>query len=248
MFPELAGRRAVVTGGAAGIGAAVAARLVDGGARVALADADEVSARRTAAGLGAAAMAVTCDVTSGEAVRHGVAQVAEAFGGIDILVNNAGVIGPVCPLVDYPEEDFARVVDVDLLGAYRVTRAVLPHMLPGGWGRVVNVASISGKAGNPGMTAYAAAKAGLIGLTKALAAELAATGVLVNAVTPGGVGGTRIAGQVEPELARRMAQAHPLGRLARPEEVAAMVAWLCSGEVSFSTGAVFDISGGRAMY
>lgn len=245
-------RCAVVTGGGAGIGAAIARRLAADGARVAVLDVDEAAAESVAdrlrAELGGEAVGLRCDVTITADVRAATDDIVRRWGAIDILVNNAGIIGPHTPLVDYPEADFVRVLDVDLVGAYRVTRAVLPHMLPLGWGRIVNIASISGKAGNPGMTAYAAAKAGLIGLTKALAAELATTGVLVNCVTPGGVRGTNIARDMPAEVAASAAFAHPLGRLAAPEEVAAMVAWLCSDELSFSTGAVFDISGGRATY
>jgi len=245
-------RCAVVTGGGAGIGAAIARRLSADGVRVAVLDADEAAAsavaQRIQAEHGREAIGLRCDVTATTEVRAAVDEVARQWGGIDILVNNAGIIGPHVPLVDYPETDFIRVLDVDLIGAYRVTQAVLPHMVPLGWGRIVNISSISGKAGNPRMTAYAAAKAGLIGLTKALAAELATTGVLVNCVTPGGVRGTNIARDMPKEAVTSAAFAHPLGRLAVPEEVAAMVAWLCSDEVSFSTGAVFDISGGRATY
>jgi 3-oxoacyl-[acyl-carrier protein] reductase len=245
-------RRAVVTGGGAGIGTAIAQRLAAAGIRVAVLDANEAGAAAVADGLkashGTDALGLRCDVTVTDEVRAAIAEVALVWGGIDILVNNAGIVGPHLPLIEYPEVEFVRVVDVDLLGAFRVTQAALPHMLPLEWGRIVNIASIAGKAGNPRMTGYAAAKAGLIGLTKALAAELATTGILVNCVTPGGVRGTNIARAMPPEAARSAVFNHPLGRLAVPEEVAAMVAWLCSDEVSFSTGAVFDISGGRATY
>jgi len=245
MYPELAGKRAIVTGAAAGIGAAVTRRLAAEGARVALLDIAD--AQPLATDLSGGALAVTCDIRSGEAVTSAVATVVEALGGIDIVVNNAGVTGAVAGLADLPEEEFLRVLDIDLVGTYRVTRAALPYLLTGGWARVVNIASISGKDGNPKMTAYAAAKAGVIGFTKALGRELATTGVLVNAVAPGGVSDTNISRGAPAEMSA-VSPVHPMGRLATPDEVAALVAWLCSDQVSFSTGAVYDISGGRASY
>ena len=245
MYPELAGKRAIVTGAAAGIGAAVTRRLVAEGARVALLDI--VDAQALATEQSQDAIAVTCDIRSGEAVASAVATVVDSFGGIDIVVNNAGVTGAVAGLADLPEEEFLRVLDIDLVGTYRVTRAALPYLLTGGWTRVVNIASISGKDGNPKMTAYAAAKAGVIGFTKALGRELATTGVLVNAVAPGGVSDTNISRGAPAEMSA-VSPVHPMGRLATPDEVAALVAWLCSDQVSFSTGAVYDISGGRASY
>jgi len=245
MYPELAGKRAIVTGAAAGIGAAVTRRLAAEGARVALLDIAD--AQPLATELSRGALAVTCDIRSGEAVTSAVATVVEALGGIDIVVNNAGVTGAVAGLADLPEEEFLRVLDIDLVGTYRVSRAALPYLLADGWARVVNIASISGKDGNPRMTAYASAKAGVIGFTKALGRELATTGVLVNAVAPGGVSDTNISMGASAELSA-VSPVHPMGRLATPDEVAALVAWLCSDQVSFSTGAVYDISGGRASY
>jgi 2-dehydro-3-deoxy-L-rhamnonate dehydrogenase (NAD+) len=265
MYQELAGKRAIVTGAAGGIGAAVARRLAAEGARVALLDVAD--AGPAAEEISPDSIALRCDVRSADQVTAAVSDVAEAFGGIDIVVNNAGVIGPVVPLRDYPEDEFLRVLDIDLVGTYRVSRAALPHLLDAGWGRIVNIASIAGKNGNPRMTAYAAAKAGIIGFTKALGRELATSGVLVNAVAPGGVGDTGITGSVpvdsrldadpprsaDPWLAAAPqasppVPSHPMGRLGRPDEVAALVVWLCSEQVSFSTGAVYDISGGRATY
>jgi 2-dehydro-3-deoxy-L-rhamnonate dehydrogenase (NAD+) len=243
MYPELSGKRAVVTGAAGGIGAAVARRLAAEGARVALLDVADASA--AAAEAGPDALAVACDVRSAGQVAASVASVAGTFGGIEIVVNNAGVIGPVVPLQDLAEDEFLRVLDIDLVGTYRVSRAAVPHLVSAGWGRIVNIASIAGRDGNPKMTAYAAAKAGILGFTKALGRELATTGVLVNAVAPGGVGHTNISGSAITE-APRPVPAHPMGRLAHPDEVASLVAWLCSDQVSFSTGAVYDISGGRA--
>jgi 2-dehydro-3-deoxy-L-rhamnonate dehydrogenase (NAD+) len=255
MYQELAGKRAVVTGAAGGIGAAVARRLAAEGARVALLDVAD--AAPAAAAMPPGALALRCDVRCASEVAAAVSSVVEAFGGIDVVVNNAGVIGPVVPLQDLPEDEFLRVLDIDLVGTYRVSRAALPHLLAAGWGRIVNIASIAGKNGNPRMTAYAAAKAGVIGFTKALGRELATSGVLVNAVAPGGVGDTGISGSVTvdsrlgaspPVIASRPVPSHPMGRLGRPDEVAALVAWLCSDQVTFSTGAVYDISGGRASY
>lgn len=251
MYTDLRDRRALVTGAASGIGAAIARRLADEGARVALldvADATAVAARIDAdADAPGRALAVPCDIRSAASVAEAVGSVVSAFGGLDIVVNNAGIIGPAAPLTDYPEDDFLAVLDVDLVGTYRVCRTAVPHLLEGGWGRVVNLASIAGKDGNAGRVAYAAAKAGVIALTQTLGRELAGTGVLVNAVAPGAVGDTAIVGPV-PELAGRPVPGQPLGRIARPSEVAALVVWLCSDEVSFSTGAVYDITGGRATH
>lgn len=246
----LSGHRAVVTGGASGIGAAIATRLVAEGCRVALLDSDQPAADRMATTLSAAGevIAVRCDVRSAADVAAAVDEVVAAFGGIEILVNNAGILGLVRPLAEYPEDDFVRVVDIDLLGTYRVSHAVLPHMLAAGTGRIVNIASISGKEGNAMMTAYAAAKAGVVGLTKSLGKELARTGIVVNCITPGGVNNTNIMQGAPAAEAQEFVPDHPMGRYAEPHEVAAMTAWLCSEQISYSTGAVFDISGGRAMY
>jgi 3-oxoacyl-[acyl-carrier protein] reductase len=246
----LSGKVAVVTGGAMGIGAAIAGRLAAEGCRVALLDTDVAAARKTAEKIGDAdvAIGVRCDVRSGTEVAAAVAAVAEAFERIDILVNNAGILGAILPLVDYPEDEFTKVIDIDLLGTYRVSHHVLPHMLARSSGRIINIASISGKEGNPMMTAYASAKAGVIGLTKSLGKELATTGILVNCVTPGAVLNTNIMQGRPAGPATELVSDHPMGRYAEPAEVAAMVVWLCSPEASYSTGAVFDISGGRAMY
>jgi 3-oxoacyl-[acyl-carrier protein] reductase len=247
----LAGKRAVVTGGASGIGAAIAERLGREGARVGVLDVDDargadVVERIEAAG--GTAMVVHGDVRSAADVRAAIDGVADRWGGLDVLVNCAGILGPIASLVDYDEDEFVRVVDIDLVGTYRATRAAVPHLIANGWGRIVNVASISGKEGNALMTGYAAAKAGVVGFTKALGRELATSGVLVNCVTPGGVDHTNILQGRAPTVTDVGVSHHPMGRLAEPEEVAALVAWLCSAEVTFSTGGVFDISGGRASY
>jgi 3-oxoacyl-[acyl-carrier protein] reductase len=250
VFAELAGKSAIVTGAAVGIGAAVSHRLHDEGVRVFLLDIDEPAVIATATGLGGSAVGYRCDVRSASDVANAMGAVAEAAGGtVDILVNNAGIIGPVRPILEYPEEDFAGVFEVNMMGTFRMTKAVLPLMMAAGQsGRIVNIASIAGKDGNPNMTGYAASKAAIIGFTKALGKEVAPSGPLVNCIAPGGVGGTNIASEERRELAPDMARGHPIGRLAAPTEVAALVAWLCSDQMTFSTGAVFDISGGRATY
>jgi 3-oxoacyl-[acyl-carrier protein] reductase len=245
-------RIAVVTGGAAGIGAAISERLAAEGALVAVVDLDGAGARAQAERIEAAggkAFSAEVDVARPASVRKMAAAVLKEAGRVDVLVNNAGISGITAPLVDYPDEEWSKVIEIDLLGVFYCTKAFLPGMQAAGWGRVVNIASVSGKEGNPWMTAYAAAKAGVLGFTKALGKEMATTGVLVNAVTPSGVSETGIYRNLSfnPELVSRI-PGNPMGRMARREEVAAMVAWLASDECSFSTGAVFDISGGRATY
>ncbi|CAA9561821.1 MAG: 3-oxoacyl-[acyl-carrier protein] reductase [uncultured Thermomicrobiales bacterium] len=240
---------AIVTGAARGIGAATAERLARDGFRVAVADVDEAEARATAGRIGAGgdAFAVGVDVTSEASVRAMVGAVLERAGQVDALVNNAGVAGQAAPSWELPSGEWERVLAIDLSGVYYGCRAVLPHMLERGVGRIVNVASIAGKEGNPNAVPYSAAKAGVIGLTKAVAKEVAGRGILVNAVTPAVID-TPILEQLTPEHIQYMISRIPLGRTGRPEEVAALIAWLCSEQCSFSTGAVFDISGGRATY
>ena len=242
------GRRvAIVTGGASGIGAAVALKLGGLGVCVAIADIDAAGAARTVDEIGANAFAIEVDVTSEAAVRDAVAKVSEREGRVDILVNSAGVAGQSAPATELPEGEWERVLAVNLNGAYYTCRAVLPHMLKRGWGRIVNIASIAAKEGNPNAAPYSASKAGLVGLTKSLAKEVAMNGVLVNAVTPAVIE-TPLLGQVTQAHLDYMVSKIPMGRVGQPEEVAALVAWLCSDECTFSTGAVFDISGGRATY
>ena len=239
-------RVAVVTGAARGIGAAVAARLARDGFRVAVADVDPQGAREVATRLGDA-FPIEVEVASEASVRAMVDAVLEREGRIDALVNNAGVAGQSAPIWDLPAGEWERVLAIDLSGVYYGCRAVLPPMIERGAGRIVNVASIAGKEGNPNDVPYSAAKAGVIGLTKAVAKEVATKGILVNAVTPAVIE-TPILEQVSAEHIEYMVSRVPMGRMGRPEEVATLIAWLCSDDCSFSTGAVFDISGGRATY
>lgn len=240
---------AIITGAARGIGAATAERLVRDGFRVAVADIDEAEARATAGRIGVTggAFAMGVDVSSEASVRAMIDAVLDREGRIDALVNNAGVAGQAAPSWQLPAGEWERVLAIDLSGVYYGCRAVLPHMLERGAGRIVNVASVAGKEGNPNAVPYSAAKAGVIGLTKAVAKEVAQHGILVNAVTPAVVE-TPILEQLTAKHIAYMVSRIPLGRTGRPEEVAALIAWLCSAQCSFSTGAVFDISGGRATY
>lgn len=245
---RLVGDRALVTGGSGGIGSAISRRLAAEGCRVAVLDLDLGAASALADEVGNSSLGIRCDVRSREEVQDAVAEAVAAFGGLDIVVNNAGILGPILPIEEYVEEEFFRVIDIDLMGTYRVTHAAIPHLLAQGSGRIVNIASISGKEGNPMMAAYASAKAGVVGFTKSIGKELALSGVLVNCITPGGVNNTSIMAGAPVTDADGKVPPPPMGRYAEPQEVAAMTAWLCSDQASYSTGAVFDISGGRAMY
>ncbi|WP_431280606.1 SDR family oxidoreductase [Humitalea sp. 24SJ18S-53] len=242
---SLNGKVAVVTGGARGIGLAVAERLTADGARVSLWEADPAEAQKVANRLGG--HAVACDVTDETAVAAALAATETALGPVDILVANAGITGPNVPVATYPVAEWRRVLEVDLTGVFLCCRAVVPGMTARGWGRIVNIASVAGKEGNPNAAAYSAAKAGVIGLTKSLGKELAQTGVLVNCVTPAAAK-TAIFDQMTPEHIAYMLGKIPMGRFVEVTEIAAMVRWLAGSECGFSTGAVFDISGGRATY
>lgn len=245
MDQVLAGRMAVVTGGARGLGLAIAKRLAAGGARVAIWDMDGAEAARVAGPLGAHAEAV--DVTDAAGVEAALARSEAALGPCDILVANAGITGPNHRLEEYPVEAWRRVIEVDLVGVFLCCRAAVPGMRARGRGRIVNIASIAGKDGNPNASAYSAAKAGVIGLTKSLGKELAQTEIRVNCVTPAAVE-TDIFQQMTPEQIAWMKSKIPMARFGLPEEVAEMVAFCASDAVSFTTGAVFDVSGGRAVY
>jgi len=239
-------KAALVTGAARGIGYAIAARLAADGARVALLDLDGAAAK-AAARIGPSALALTADVTVASEVEAAVRQVVAAFGRLDILVNNAGITGRSFPIWELSDEDWRRVIDVDLTSVFYCCRSAVRVMLEQGSGRIVNIASIAGKEGNPTLVPYSAAKAGVIGLTKALAKEVCTRGILVHAVAPAVIG-TELLQQMEQSTVDLLVSKIPMGRVGRPEEVAALVAWLASDACSFTTGAVHDLSGGRATY
>ncbi|HET9660424.1 MAG TPA: SDR family NAD(P)-dependent oxidoreductase [Thermomicrobiales bacterium] len=241
------GKRALVTGGARGIGAAIATRLATNGAKVAIADLDIEKGQETAKAIGPNAIAVKLDVTSPESWQAAKAEVDRAFGGLDILVNNAGIAGRSAPTWELSFEEWKQVIDIDLTGVFLGCQTFVTGMIDQGYGRIVNIASIAGKEGNPNAVPYSAAKSGVIGLTKAIAKEVATKGILVNAITPAVIA-TEILAQVSDEHLKYMTSKIPMGRVGQPEEVAALAAFLSSDELSFSTGAVFDLSGGRATY
>lgn len=236
------GRVAVVTGGVSGIGAGVAQRLAAHGARLSLWDMDE-----TALATSGAAHTVRLDVTDPDAVHRAAADTEAALGRIDILVTSAGITGPNHPTWDYPVAAWDRVIDVNLKGVFYCNRAVVPVMQRNDYGRIVNIASIAGKEGNPNASAYSASKAGVIGLTKSLGKELATSNIRVNCVTPAAAK-TPLFAQMTQQQIDWMLSKIPMGRFAEIDEIAAMICWLASEECAFSTGAVFDISGGRATY
>jgi len=246
---DLAGRIAVVTGGAQGIGRAIAERFMASGATVAIWDRDHGLAEKTAAGLtvhGRIA-AFAADVTRLRDVERARDATLAAFQRIDILVNNAGIAGPNTVTWEYPPEAWDEVLNINLTGAFTCCRAVVPHMIERGYGRIVNVASIAGKEGNPNASAYSAAKAGVIALTKSLGKELAAYDISVNCITPAAARTALFDQMSEQHIAYMLAKI-PRGRFVTVEEIAALVAFCASAECSFTTGAVFDISGGRATY
>lgn len=239
------GRHAVVTGGATGLGFGIAKRLLASGGSVTLWDRDAEAATKAAWALGAKAYALTVDVTQQPSVAKAVAATLAQAGRIDALVNSAGVTGPNTRLWDYPVDAWRQVMEVNLTGLFICCREVVGPMRTQGWGRIVNIASVAGKEGNPNASAYSASKAGVIALTKSLGKELADTGIRVNCVTPAAVK-TAIFDQMTPDHIAFMLSKIPMGRFGTVEEVAAMVAWLCTEDCSFSTGATFDLSGGRS--
>ena len=240
-------KTALVTGAARGIGLAISCRLAADGARVAVLDLELEAAQAAAKKVGAGAIAIAADVTRTADVDRAVKHVVDAWGRLDILVNNAGITGRSFPIWELSDEDWHRVIAVDLTSVFLCCRAAVRVMLGQGAGRIINIASIAGKEGNPTLVPYSSAKAGVIGLTKALAKEVATRGIFVNAVAPAVIG-TEMLKQMEPSTVDLLISKIPMGRVGTPEEVAALVAWLASDECSFSTGAVYDLSGGRATY
>jgi 2-dehydro-3-deoxy-L-rhamnonate dehydrogenase (NAD+) len=230
---DLRGRAAVVTGGAQGIGAAIVERMEGSGANVRVWD---VAAKKD-----------PVDVSDPASVEKATARVLAELGKIDVLVNNAGIAGLNSPTVEYPFDEWERVLKTNLTSQFLCCRAVAPHMLKRKYGRIVNIASIAGKEGNPNAVAYSASKAGVIAMTKSLGKELAQTGVLVNCVTPAAAK-TAIFDQMTKQHIDYMLGKIPMNRFVTVEEIASLVCWLCSEDCAFSTGAVFDISGGRATY
>jgi 2-dehydro-3-deoxy-L-rhamnonate dehydrogenase (NAD+) len=229
---RFAGKRAVVTGGASGIGEAVAKRIAAEGGRVVVWDVNG---------------GIKVDISDNASVVLAAEETVEKIGGIDILVNSAGITGPTVPLAEFPIEGWQQVININLNGAFYCNRAVVPYMVAQNYGRIVNIASIAGKEGNPNASAYSASKAGVIGMTKSLAKELAKYNITVNAITPAAVR-TPIFDQMPQTHIDFMLSKIPKGRFGTVDEMASIICWLASEECSFSTGAVFDVSGGRATY
>ncbi len=246
---DLTGRVAIVTGAARGIGYAVAERMLRSGAALSLWDVDAAKveeAKERLSSLGDVTAAAV-ELTDERSVADATAETLNRFDRIDVLVNNAGITGGNAPTWELDPEVWRRVIDVNLVGPYLTCRAVVPHMIQRGYGRIVNVASIAGKEGNPNASHYSASKAGLIALTKSLGKELATKGVIVNCVTPAAAK-TDIFAQMKQEHIDYMLSKIPMNRFVQVDEVAAMIGWLATEDCSFTTGAVFDISGGRAVY
>jgi len=244
---DFKGKHGVVTGGATGLGFAIAQRLLASGGTVTLWDRDERAAADAATQLGKGARAVVVDVADHTSVQRAVRSTLSASPRIDALVNSAGITGPNTKLWEYPVDAWRQVMDVNLTGLFMCCREVVPAMRSAGYGRIVNIASVAGKDGNPNASAYSASKAAVIALTKSLGKELADTPIRVNCVTPAAVR-TAIFDQMTEQHIQFMLSKIPMGRFGTPEEIASLVAWLCTEECSFSTGAVFDLSGGRSTY
>ena len=241
-------RTAIVTGGATGIGLAIVKRLLASGAKVRIWDRDAQTLQQTLTALSnPGASGANVDVSEAQSVAKATEDAAATLRKIDVLVNNAGVAGINTPVIDYPVDEWERVLKVNLTGPFLCCRAVAPHMVKNKYGRIVNIASVAGKEGNPNAVAYSAAKAGVISLTKSLGKELAQTGVLVNCVTPAAAK-TAIFDQMTEQHINYMLSKIPMNRFVQVDEIAALVGWLASQDCSFSTAGVFDISGGRATY
>ncbi|MBK6004569.1 SDR family oxidoreductase [Ramlibacter ginsenosidimutans] len=244
---DFQGRHAIVTGGATGLGFAIAQRLVASGGSVAVWDRDLAAGRTAAERLGAGCSFVQVDVTDETSVRDALQSTVRRSQRVDALVNSAGITGPNTKLWEYPVDAWRQVIEVNLTGLFLCCREVVPVMRQAGYGRIVNIASVAGKDGNPNASAYSASKAAVIALTKSLGKELADTEVRVNCVTPAAVK-TAIFDQMTEAHIQFMLSKIPMGRFGTPEEIAALVGWLCTEDCSFSTGAVFDLSGGRSTY
>jgi 3-oxoacyl-[acyl-carrier protein] reductase len=245
---DFKGRTAIVTGGATGIGLAIVKRLLASGARVRIWDRDAQTLQQTLAALdNAGASGATVDVSDASSVSKGTDAAAATLGRIDVLVNNAGIAGINVPVAEYPIDEWERVLRTNLTGTFLCCRAIAPHMVKNKYGRIVNIASVAGKEGNPNAVAYSASKAGVISLTKSLGKELAQSGVLVNCVTPAAAK-TAIFDQMTEQHINYMLSKIPMNRFVQVDEIAALVGWLASEDCSFSTAGVFDISGGRATY
>lgn len=244
---DLSHRRAVVTGGARGIGLAIAQRLASSGASVCLWDVDAEALVEASASFDTDITTAVVDVTDIASVRAATEATVTALGGIDILVNNAGIAGTNATVWETDPTEWKRVVAINLDGPFHCCHAVVPVMLKSGYGRIVNIASIAGKEGNPNAAHYSASKAGVVALTKSLGKELATSGILVNCITPAVIE-TDIFKQMSPTHIDYMLSKIPMARFGKTDEAAALVAWLASEDCSFTTGAVFDLSGGRATY
>ncbi|MDQ1470043.1 MAG: 2-dehydro-3-deoxy-L-rhamnonate dehydrogenase [Bryobacterales bacterium] len=244
---DLSGQTAIVTGGASGIGEAISKRLAEAGATIAVADLNKAGAERLAATLGNNSFGVQMDVSNSASVNAAVEEVLKRTGRIHITVNNAGIAGKAAPIQDQPDDEFSRVMAINVNGVFYVCRAVVPHMREHKYGRIVNIASIAGKEGNPNMIAYSGSKAAVIGMTKSLGKEVATDGICVNAVSPAVVR-TAILEQLTPQQVTYMTDKIPMRRTGEPVEIAAVVHFLASPDCSFVTAQCYDASGGRATY